>query len=179
MAKIDVTAISGYAEMTPEEKLAALEAYEFEVPSGNQSESEAKLKEALSRANGDAAEWKRKYRATLDDAKRAEEERIERDKERDEKIAMYEKQIAISNFKAQYLSAGYSPELAEASAKAQADGDTATVMENQLKFLEETKKNLEVAALGKQPPITPGKPPKGESDEDKFFATVAKYAGLK
>ena len=179
MAKIDVTGISGYAEMTTEEKLAALEAYEFEVPSGNQSESEAKLKEALSRANGDAAEWKRKYRATLDDAKRAEEERLERDRERDEKIATYEKQIAISNFKAQYLAAGYSPELAEASALAQAEGDTATVLSNQMKFLEETKKNLEVQALGKQPPITPGKPPKGESDEDKFFATIAKYAGLK
>ena len=49
MAKIDVTGISGYAEMTTEEKLAALEAYEFEVPSGNQSESEAKLKEAHAR----------------------------------------------------------------------------------------------------------------------------------
>ena len=32
MAKIDVTRIEGYESMSAEEKLAALEAYEFEAP---------------------------------------------------------------------------------------------------------------------------------------------------
>ena len=178
MAKIDTTQIAGYESMTAEEKLSALEAYEFESPAPASNDAETKLKEALSRANTDAAEWKRKYRATLDDAKRAEEERAERDKERDEELATLRRERIISKLEAQYLSAGYSAELASASAKAQADGDTATVLANQLRFIEETKKSIEAAALGKQPPITPGKPPKGESDEDKFFATVAKYAGL-
>ena len=49
---------------------------------------------------------------------------------------------------------------------------------NQMKFIEETKSKLEAAALGKQPPITPGKPPKGESDDDKLAKTMLKYAGL-
>ena len=177
MAKIDIASIDGYADMTAEEKLAALEAYEFEIPAPA-NDSEAKLKEALSRANSDAAEWKRKYRATLDDAKRAEEERAERDREREEELASLRKEKMVSKLEAQYLSAGYSAELASSTAQAQADGDTATVVANQLRFIEDTKKSLEAAALGKQPPITPGKPPKGESDEDKFFATVAKYAGL-
>ena len=177
MAKIDVTKIEGYSEMSAEEKLAALEAYEFEAPAPA-TDAEAKLKEALSRANGDAAEWKRKYRATLDDAKRAEEERAERDKARDDELETLRKERAISKLEAQYLAAGYSPELASASAKAQADGDTATVLANQMKFIEETKSKLEAAALGKQPPITPGKPPKGESDDDKLAATMLKYAGL-
>ena len=177
MAKIDVTKISGYDAMSAEEKLAALEAYEFEAPA-SATGAESKLKEALSRANGDAAEWKRKYRATLDDAKRAEEERAERDKERDEELAALRKERTVSKLEAQYLAVGYSAELASATAKAQADGDTATVLANQMKFIEETKKNLEAAALGKQPPITPGKPPKGESDDDKLAATMMKYAGL-
>lgn len=177
MAKIDVTKIEGYESMSAEDKLAALEAYEFEVPAPA-TDAESKLKEALSRANGDAAEWKRKYRATLDDAKRAEEERAERDKARDEELETLRKERTISKLEAQYLAAGYSSELASASAKAQAEGDTATVIANQMKFIEETKSKLEAAALGKQPPITPGKPPKGESDDDKLAATMLKYAGL-
>lgn len=177
MAKIDVTKISGYESMSAEEKLAALEAYEFE-PTVPATDSESKLREALSRANTSANEWKQKYRATLDDAKRAEEERAERDKARDEELETLRKERTISKLEAQYLAAGYSPELASASAKAQADGDTATVLANQMKFIEETKTKIEAAALGKQPPITPGKPPKGESDDDKLAATMLKYAGL-
>ena len=42
MAKIDVSAIEGYAEMTAEEKIAALESYEFK-----ETETEAKLKAAM------------------------------------------------------------------------------------------------------------------------------------
>lgn len=177
MAKIDVTKIDGYESMSAEDKLAALEAYEFEDPAPN-TDSETKLKEALSRANGDAAEWKRKYRATLDDAKRAEEERAERDRERDEELATLRKERQISKLEAQYLAVGYSAELASSSAKAQADGDTATVLANQTKFIEETRKRLEAEALGKQPPITPGKPPKGEDEDEKLAATMRKYAGL-
>ena len=177
MAKIDVTKIEGYESMSAEEKLAALEAYEFEEPAPN-TDSETKLKEALSRANGDAAEWKRKYRATLDDAKRAEEERAERDRERDEELATLRKERQISKLEAQYLAVGYSAELASSSAKAQADGDTATVLANQTKFIEETRKRLEAEALGKQPPISSGKPPKGEDEDEKLAATMRKYAGL-
>ena len=177
MAKIDVSKIEGYSEMSAEEKLAALEAYEFEAPAPS-ADTESKLKEALSRANGDAAEWKRKYRATLDDAKRAEEERAEKDRERDEELATLRKERQIEKLKAQYLAAGYSAELASASAKAQAEGDTETVVANQLRFIEETKSKLEAEALGKQPPITPGQPPKGETDDDKLAQTMLKYAGL-
>ena len=177
MAKIDVSKIEGYSEMSAEEKLAALEAYEFETPAPS-ADTENKLKEALSRANGDAAEWKRKYRATLDDAKRAEEERAEKDRERDEELATLRKERQIDKLMAQYLAAGYSAELAAESAKAQAEGDTETVVANQLKFIEETKSKLEAEALGKQPPITPGQPPKGETDDDKLAQTMLKYAGL-
>lgn len=54
--KIDTTAIAGYEEMSTEEKLAALEAYEFEAPAPKDGEEVTKLKAALSKANSDAAE---------------------------------------------------------------------------------------------------------------------------
>ena len=177
MAKIDVSKIDGYEAMSAEEKLAALEAYEFEPAPAN--DNETKLKEALTRASADASEWKKKYRATLDDAKRAEEERAERDKARDEELETLRKERTISKLEAQYLSVGYSAELAAASAKAQADGDTATVLANQTKFLSDMKSKLEAEALGKQPPLTPGKPPEADkSEDDKLSETMMKYAGL-
>ena len=52
MAKIDTSRISGYAEMTAEQKLAALEAYEFDGVS----------KETFDKTAGEAAEYKRKLR---------------------------------------------------------------------------------------------------------------------
>ena len=176
--KIDVSKLENYSGMTAEEKVAALEAYDFEIPAQPQNDDAAKLKEALSRANSESAEWKRKYRATLDEQKRAEEEAAERNKQRDEELETLRRERTISKYEAQYLSAGYSAELASASAVAQADGDTATVIANQLKFIEETKKKLEAEALGKQPPLTPGQPPKGTSEDDKLTATLRHYAGL-
>lgn len=177
--KIDTSAISGYAEMSAEEKLAALEAYEFEAPTPKDSEEVTRLKTALSKANSDAADWKRQFREKQTEAERAEAERLEHQQAVENELRTLRREREISKLEAQYLAAGYSAELASASAQAQADGDTAAVIANQLKFIEETKKNLEAAALGKQPPITPGHPPKGESDDEKFAATVAKYAGLK
>ena len=177
MAKIDVTKIEGYGDMTAEEKLAALEAFEFETPVAS-NDNEAKLKEALSRANSQAAEFKRQLREKQTEAEREAAERAERDRERDEELASLRKERTISKLEAQYLAVGYSAELASSTAQAQADGDTATVVSNQLKFIEETKRKLEAAALGKQPPLSAGEPPKGESDEDRYFKTVAKYAGL-
>lgn len=61
MAKIDTTKIAGYSDMSAEEKLAALEAFEYEdsVPDLQ------RYKDAVTRANREAAEMKRKYQETL------------------------------------------------------------------------------------------------------------------
>lgn len=50
MAKIDITKIEGYDKMTPEEKLAALEAFEYE---DNSSELEKYKNAASNRIEGD------------------------------------------------------------------------------------------------------------------------------
>ena len=55
MAKIDTSKIEGYADMSAEDKLKALEAFEYE---DNAAELE-RQKNALSKANSEAAEWKR------------------------------------------------------------------------------------------------------------------------
>ena len=59
--KIDTTKITGYAEMSAEEKLKALEEFEIVIPKPDTDEAD-KLKAALSKANSEAAEWKRQFR---------------------------------------------------------------------------------------------------------------------
>lgn len=175
--KIDTTKITGYAEMSAEEKLKALEDFEIEAPKDNSNEV-SNLKEALSKANSQAAEWKRQFREKQTEQERAEAERAEREKAVEEELRNLRRDKAVSGFVAQCLALGYDKDLALRAAEAMADGDAATVFACQQDFLENKKKELEAAALGKQPPITPGKPPKGESDDDKLTQTMLKYAGL-
>ena len=175
--KIDTSKITGYAEMSAEEKLKALEEFEIEAPKDNSAEV-TNLKEALSKANSQAAEWKRQFREKQTEQERAEAERAEREKAVEDELRSLRRDKAVSGYVAQCLALGYNKDLALRAAEAMADGDAASVLACQQDFLENKKKELEAAALGKQPPITPGKPPKGESDDDKLAKTMLKYAGL-
>lgn len=164
--KIDVSKIEGYAEMSAEDKLKALEEYEFEAPKDN-SEEVKNLKESLSKANSQAAEWKRQFREKQTEQERAEAERAEREKETAEKLASYERKFKVSDLFGQYTLLGYSKDLAQKAAEATADGNTAVVMECQQEFLTEKQKELEAAALNKQPTITSGSPPTAkQADHD-------------
>ena len=58
MANIYVTKIEGYAEMSPEDKVAALEAYEYDDGSN--------LKSAVDKATHEAAEYKKQLKALQD-----------------------------------------------------------------------------------------------------------------
>ena len=68
MAKIDTTKIAGYSDMRAEEKLAALEAFEYE----DSAPDLQRYKDAVTRANREAAEMKRKYQETLSKDEQAE-----------------------------------------------------------------------------------------------------------
>ena len=63
MAKIDTSKIEGYANMTAEQKLAALEAYDHPDPDLTGFVEKSKL----DKATAEAAEWKRKHNALLSD----------------------------------------------------------------------------------------------------------------
>lgn len=176
MAKIDVSKIPGFEEMTAEEKVAALVEYEVEDPAP--ADPDAKLKGALSRANSDAAEWKRKYLATLDDAKRAEEERAERDKAVETELRDLRRERDVSGYLAQYLALGYDRDLALRAAEATADGNAAEIIKCQQTAIEAAKKEAEAAVLGKQPTLSVGTPPTTTQAEDDAKAKMRKYFGL-
>lgn len=169
MAKIDVSKIEGYAEMSAEDKLKALEGYEFEAPAPKESEESTKLKNALSKANSEAAEYKRLLREKQTEAERAEADRKERDAMVEEELKSLRRDKTVSGYQAQYLSLGYSKELALKAAEAMADGDAATSLACQQEFLEAKTKELEAAALNKQPKLSSGAPPTAkDADKDAY-----------
>lgn len=152
MAKIDTSKIEGYADMIPEQKLAALEGYEYE---DNAAELE-KQKNALSKANSEAAEWKRKHNALLSEEEKKKQEDADKLAQMEQELADLRKAKTVSEYKAKFVAQGYDETLAEETAQAYADGDSAKVFANQSKFLEEYAKKVKADALKKTPKPTPG-----------------------
>ena len=175
--KIDTTKITGYAEMSAEEKLKALEEFEFETPKPSTDEAD-KLKAALSKANSEAAEWKRQFREKQTEQERQEAERAEREKAVEEELRGLRRDKTVSGFVAQCLSLGYDKDLALRAAEAMADNDAAAILACQQEFLEAKQKELEATALNKQPKLTTGAPPTAESKDKDEINKTRSYFGL-
>lgn len=161
MPKIDTSKIEGYAEMTPEQKLAALEGYEYE----DHSEELERQKAAVTKANGEAAEWKRKHTALLSEDEKKKQEDADKLASMEKELAELRKGKVVSDYKAKFVAQGYSEELADETAKALADGDMTKVFANQQKFLADYAKGVKAKALKGTPT-----PPAGGSSTDVDFA---------
>ena len=104
--------------------------------------SSDKLKTALSKANSDAAEWKRQFREKQTEAERAEAERAEREKAVEDELRTLRRDKTVSGYQAQCLALGYTQELALRAAEAMADNDAAAIMACQQEFLDAKQKEL-------------------------------------
>jgi len=144
--KIDVTKINGYEEMTPEEKLAALEAFDVEVPKDD-SESK-KLKEALNKASAEAADYKRKFKERQSEEERAKAEQEEFIKALKEQNAQLTREKATATLEKGFGIAGdYAKDMAEAFLDNRADDFVASFN----KFIESHDKELGAKALRSTP----------------------------
>lgn len=153
MAKIDVNRIEGYEKMTPEQKLAALEAFEYDDNSGELE----RMKNTVSKANSEAAEWKRKHNALLDDDEKKRQEDAEKLEKAMQELEQLKTEKTISEFKARYLSMGYEEKLATDTAKALAEGDMEKVFANGEKHRIEMEKRIKAEVLkGTPKPGTAG-----------------------
>ena len=147
MAKIDTSKINGYAEMTAEQKLAALEAFEYE---DGLSEVE-RLRNAISKANSDAAEWKRKHNALLSDDEKRKAEEEAKNKELEDKYNELLKKTTLADYKAKYLAMGYDEKLAADTAAALVDGNMEKVFANGEKYRAEMEKKIKADVLRDTP----------------------------
>lgn len=170
--KIDVGKIDGYETMTAEEKIAALEAFEYDDHSEALSELE-KHKDATNKATREAAEYKKQLKALQDQTKTGSSKADETIAKLQEQVAELTRQNTIASYTAQFTALGYDAELASATAIATADGDVATVFENQRKFLETHDKAIKADILKQTP-----KPGQGGTGKQAPAMTLEKYRKL-
>lgn len=176
--KIDTAKIENYSEMSAEDKIKALEEYEIEIPTPKESDEVTKLKTALSKANSDAAEWKRQFREKQTEQERAEAERKEREQAVEEELRVLRRDKTIAGYVNSCLALGYDKDLALRAAEAFADNDAATIMECQQEFLAQRQKELEATALNKQPSLSVGAPPTAASAEKDAQNQMRRIMGL-
>lgn len=150
MAKIDVTKIEGYSDMTPEQKLAALEGYDVPDP----DYTGYVKKDVFDKTASELAAKKKELTEKMTED---EQKKLKEQEERDELQSKYEKLLhesEVSKFKAKLLGMGYEEKLADDTAEAMANGDSEKVFANQKKHLEAVEKKVRAEALKDTPKPT-------------------------
>lgn len=143
---------NAYTEgMTEDEISAALEARD-----NNKNTEFNRLKAALSKANSEAADYKRQLRTKQSDEEAAETARKEEHEKLLQENAELKRSIALSEKKAKLISMGYAEKLATETAEAMVDGDMDKVLVNQGVYLETQKKDILAEAMRKTPRPAPG-----------------------
>ena len=145
--------IEGFDAMDAEAKVKAISELELD----NGASEISKLKDALTRANSENAEWKRKSNLNKTESEKTISELAEKIKALEDINAKVVREKTISDHKASLIKQGYDEALATSSAAAIVDGDFATVLANQGKFLEAHDKQLKAEMLANTPTPPAGK----------------------
>lgn len=148
--KIDVSKIKGYADMTAEEKLKALE--NMDLPDVDYSGYVKK--EVFDKTASELASKKKELTAKLSEDEKAKQEELEAREELQKKYDMLLHKSIVSENKAKLLGLGYDEKLADDTAEAMANSDIAKVIENQAKHLESFEKKIRAEALKDTPKPT-------------------------
>lgn len=141
--------IENYENMTPEEKIAAIEAYEPDM-------SGFVPKSAFDKAASEAASYKKQLREKQSDEEAKEAKDAEERATLLARVEELEKEKAVNSYVNSYLSMGYDEKLAKATAEALASGDIATVFANQKAHNENREKALRAELLKETPPPAGG-----------------------
>ena len=150
----DFTKLTGYREdMTADEKLALLEAYEPPVPDDSEAK---KWKAQFDKTASELAAANKALKAKMTEDEAKEAARLEAEKAIKDELDALRKENAVTKNKADFLGLGYDDALATETAKALADGNMVKVFENQKKHIENVKKAERAVALAGDP-----KPPAG------------------
>lgn len=154
MAKIDIQKIAGFDTMTLEEKIAALQGFDFPDP----DYSGYVKKDLYDKAASDVAAWKKKHHELLTEDERKKQEEAEKWANMEQELAGLKREKTVSEYKAKLVSQGYDEELATATAAAMESGDMATVFANSQKFLEGYAKKIIADKLKGTPRGADGNP---------------------
>lgn len=170
---MDTSKIAGYAEMTAEQKIAALEGYEPEAP----DLTGYVKKELLDKAASEAAGYKKQLREKMSAEEAAAQDQLmkqqefeDRYKDLEEKYNQLQQQNTVNEYKTRLIGLGYDEKLAGETAKAMATGDMQTVFANQAKFMKAQETARQAEALKKMGGSSNGG---GEDPGDDYSDPVA------
>lgn len=189
MAKIDIATIEGYEEMSPEEKVAALEAIELPEPETDEDQEKKykKLKESFDKVSSELAAKKKEERERMTAEERAEEERKAQMEAMQSELTELRRERAIDKATAKYLEVGFDAELAKRTAIAYVEGDHEAVFDNQLQFQMAREKAIRAELLKQTPNPHPGRSEYNidfdqkisEANARQDFTAMAYYTRLK
>lgn len=134
-----------------------------------------KLKAATTNASADASEWKKQYRATLDEATRKEAERAEAEQAMREELTALKAEKRISTYTAKLMEVGYDAQTAAVMAAGLPEGISEDFFATQKAFLDNQKQIAKTEALNNQPNLSVGVPPATTNKED---ADIRRWMGL-
>lgn len=143
--------------MTLEEIETALE--NIELPADGSAEIE-RLKNALSKSNSEANDYKKQLRDKMSEDERKAKEDAEKQEELQKNYDALLRKVTISENKAKFLALGYDDKLADETAEAMANGDLEKVFTNQKKHLDAVEKKVRADVLKDTP-----KPDGGNSSD--------------
>ena len=141
----------------------------------------AKVKRAQEKAASEAADYKKKYNATLSEKEQASIEKAEKEAEREQQFNELLRENKINKLEKNFVLLGYDEEQALRAATAQYDGDTDTLFKVQQEVQQALIKKKEEEWLKSRPPINAGAGNGNEEDPFlKGFQSVnSKYYGGK
>ena len=162
--KID---IENYAEMSPEEKIAALEANYSSV---------AQHKANADKAASEAAEYKKKLRDRMSEDEAKAAKAAEDHAALVAELEALKAEKLVSGYMASYLALGFDEKLAKTTAEALAKGDMDTVFKNQKLHADTREKTLRTELLKGTPPPAGGNNDTGVTKEKFSKMTLAEKA---
>lgn len=137
-----------------------------------------KLKAALSKANGEAAEYKRQLREKQSEAERAEADRLEQEKALRDELESLRREKAVSEYTRSAMEVGFDADTAAQAANAMANGDMSAVFDALKAFVEATKTRLQNEALNRHPGLSTGTPPTTNNTVDPEMEKIRQWMGV-
>ena len=164
--KTPLTSIINYVDLLKRENIEDSKSEQLQK---NESEI-SKLRDAVSKANSEAAKYRRQLTAKQSDAKAAEISQKEEYEKLVQENTELKKSISISERKAELIGIGYDEKLANETATAMVDGNLDVVIANQKKYLEEQKKVIKAEHMKNTPRPKEGSVQAGSTDYAKMIA---------
>lgn len=140
-------------DMTKEELIEALNG--VQLPKDNSDEID-RLKNAVSKANAESADYKRKLKDRLSEEEKKSAEEAERISAIENENKELRKKITVSEYTAKFLASGLEEKVAIASAEAAFNGDIDTVIANYNSKIASIRDSVKAELISSTPVMSGG-----------------------